>query len=113
MNRSKLLQSVIADLDARERVGKAKYGTTMDREDLTHEEWLRHAYEEHADAMLYLKKAMNTRNEAEKRIVREIEKLSKFQAKGPAPRLDRCAWFERRGKLLGLGLALAIVRGVK
>jgi hypothetical protein len=59
--RSKLLQSVVDDLDARERVGKAKYGTTMDRDDLTHDEWLRHAYEEALDHALYLKKAMEVK----------------------------------------------------
>jgi hypothetical protein len=61
MSRSNLLQSVVDDMDARERVGKAKYGTTMDRGDLTHEEWLRHAYEEALDHALYLKKAMEVK----------------------------------------------------
>ncbi len=113
MSRSKLLQTVMNDLDARERVGKAKYGTTMDREDLTHKQWLQHAMEENADALLYLKKSIATIDDAEHRIQREIDKLMPFIAKGPAPRMNRCVWFERRGKLLGLGLALAIVRGVK
>ncbi len=47
------------------------------------------------------------------RLTKEWNQLTAVQSSGPAPRLDRCAWFERRGKLLGLGLALAIVRGVK
>lgn len=57
---SELLQAVIDDLVAREERGKAKYNTTMDREDLSHEEWLQHAYEEALDMALYLKKAMQT-----------------------------------------------------
>jgi len=56
--RSALLQSVIADLDAREATGKAKYGTTMDRTDLTHVQWLQHALEETLDLALYLKAAI-------------------------------------------------------
>ena len=35
------------------------YGTTMDREDLTREEWMNHLYEELLDASLYLKKLIN------------------------------------------------------
>ena len=31
----------------------------MDRNDLTHKEWLQHAYEEALDMALYLKKAIN------------------------------------------------------
>lgn len=56
--KSELLQAVIDDLVAREERGKAKYNTTMDREDLSHEEWLQHAYEEALDMALYLKKSM-------------------------------------------------------
>lgn len=54
---SQLLQSVITDLEQREARGKEKYNTTMDRADLSHEEWLQHAYEEALDMALYLKKA--------------------------------------------------------
>lgn len=54
---SELLEKVIKDLIHREEVGKTKYNTTMDRTDLTHEEWLQHAYEEALDMALYLKKA--------------------------------------------------------
>lgn len=59
---SELLQAVIDDLVAREERGKAKYNTTMDREDLTHQEWLQHAYEEALDMALYLKKSMQTKS---------------------------------------------------
>jgi hypothetical protein len=55
---SKLLQSVIMDLKIREERGLATYGTTMDRKDLSKQEWLQHAYEEALDLALYLKKLM-------------------------------------------------------
>ena len=53
---SAILQIVIAELKVREERGLSKYGTTMDRKDLTAKEWLQHAYEEALDLSLYLKK---------------------------------------------------------
>jgi len=53
---SAILQIVIAELKVREERGLNKYGTTMDRKDLTTKEWLQHAYEEALDLSLYLKK---------------------------------------------------------
>ena len=53
---SAILQIVIAELKVREDRGLSKYGTTMDRKDLTTKEWLQHAYEEALDLSLYLKK---------------------------------------------------------
>ena len=53
---SAVLQIVIAELKVREERGLSKYGTTMDRKDLTTKEWLQHAYEEALDLSLYLKK---------------------------------------------------------
>ena len=53
------LASVIEDLRRRESKGLETYGTTMDREDLTREEWMTHLYEELLDASLYLKKLIN------------------------------------------------------
>jgi hypothetical protein len=40
----------------RAAVGHAKYGTTMDRNDLTDVEWMRHLQEELMDAVVYLEK---------------------------------------------------------
>ena len=53
---STILQIVIAELKVREERGLSKYGTTMDRTDLTNTQWLQHAYEEALDLSLYLKK---------------------------------------------------------
>jgi hypothetical protein len=53
---SKILYSIIDDLLEREEKGKKEYGTTMDRTDLSEEDWLQHAYEEALDLSIYLKK---------------------------------------------------------
>lgn len=55
---SKILDSVIADLKAREEKGLKEYGTTVDRQDLSVQDWLKHAYEECLDQAIYLKKIM-------------------------------------------------------
>jgi len=60
---SKLLYDVIDDLLFREEKGRAEYGTTMDRTDLSQDEWLQHAYEEALDLAIYLKKIIKTRSE--------------------------------------------------
>ena len=57
---SKLLDEVINDLKHRELKGVETYNTTMDRTDLTQQEWLQHLYEELLDASLYTKKLINT-----------------------------------------------------
>jgi hypothetical protein len=41
---------------SRAEVGYAKYGHTMDRDDLTTEEWITHAQEELMDMLLYMEK---------------------------------------------------------
>jgi len=56
---STILQLVIAELKVREERGLSKYGTTVDRKDLTTKEWLQHAYEEALDLAVYLKKIIN------------------------------------------------------
>jgi hypothetical protein len=60
---SKLLYDIIDDLLFREEKGRAEYGTTMDRTDLSQDEWLQHAYEEALDLAIYLKKIIKTRSE--------------------------------------------------
>ena len=66
---SKLMYSIIDDLLYREEKGKLEYGTTMDRKDLTEEQWLQHAYEESLDLSIYLKKLIKIKtNENAKRI---------------------------------------------
>ena len=49
---------VCADIERRQRLGIAKYGTTLADNPLTHREWLIHAYEEALDMALYLRRAI-------------------------------------------------------
>lgn len=51
-----IVDSIIDQFIDRAKVGKKKYGTDLDREDLSLEQWINHAIEEHLDAILYLQK---------------------------------------------------------
>lgn len=53
---SNILTLVIEDMRQREAKGKAEYGTSMDRKDLSEMDWQIYAYEEALDLALYLKK---------------------------------------------------------
>lgn len=59
---SQVTKQVINDIQQREQKGIETYGTTMDRDDLTQDEWLQHAYEESLDFCIYLKKLIIIRN---------------------------------------------------
>jgi hypothetical protein len=51
-----VVTSVISAFQKRAEVGKKKYGTDLDRKDLSTLQWIQHAQEEHMDAILYLEK---------------------------------------------------------
>ena len=51
-----VVTSVIQKYLERSKVGKEKYGTTLDREDLDKIQWLIHLQEELMDATLYIEK---------------------------------------------------------
>ena len=51
-----IVDSIVDKFISRSNVGKAKYGTTLDREDWSLEQWIEAAIEEHMDAILYLQK---------------------------------------------------------
>jgi hypothetical protein len=51
-----IVDSVVDKFIDRARFGKKKYGTDLDRTDLSLEEWIEHALQEHMDAILYLQK---------------------------------------------------------
>lgn len=51
-----VVNNVIQKFVDRSNVGILKYGTTLDREDLDVIDWIKHAQEEHMDAILYLEK---------------------------------------------------------
>ncbi len=51
-----IVNNVINSFVDRSNIGLQKYGTTLDREDLSLLDWIQHAQEEHMDAILYLEK---------------------------------------------------------
>ena len=51
-----VVESVIDKFKQRSEAGIKKYGTTLDRNDLTLEQWINHVQEELMDAVLYLQK---------------------------------------------------------
>ena len=51
-----IVEGVIDQFKTRAEQGKAKYGTTMDRNDLTPIEWIQHLQEELMDAVVYIEK---------------------------------------------------------
>ena len=53
---SSIEDKVCAKIQARAELGKTKYGTTMEREDLDLTEWLTHLQEELMDATVYVEK---------------------------------------------------------
>lgn len=53
---SEVLKKLIEKYKEREKVGKGKYGVTMDRTDLEIKDWLIHLQEELMDASLYVTK---------------------------------------------------------
>ena len=42
----------------RSEIGKKKYGVTLDRDDLSYEDWLNHLQEELMDSILYIQKLL-------------------------------------------------------
>ncbi len=58
--RDTIVEEVVRKFIERSRIGKEKYGTTLDRTDLSVIDWIKHAQEEHMDAILYLEKLKQT-----------------------------------------------------
>jgi hypothetical protein len=51
-----IVSAVIRKMYQRSQVGIKKYGTTMERDDLSYAEWLTHLQEELMDSIIYLEK---------------------------------------------------------
>jgi hypothetical protein len=51
-----VVKSVVQKFLQRSALGKEKYGTDLDRKDLSTLEWINHAQEELMDGILYLEK---------------------------------------------------------
>lgn len=56
--RDSIVDAVRQDLLVRSQLGIKKYGVTLDRTDLSLQDWLQHAYEETLDQANYLKRAI-------------------------------------------------------
>jgi hypothetical protein len=52
----KITEAVVSQLRTRAEKGREKYGTTMERDDLTLMQWLQHLQEELMDAAVYVEK---------------------------------------------------------
>lgn len=63
---SKLLDQLITEFQSREERGLRKYGTSMDRTDLSLSEWVQHALEEAMDLSLYLTKIKQQLNDTQR-----------------------------------------------
>ena len=72
----KVVLSVMEKYAERSATGLRKYGTTLDREDLTLDQWINHLLEELMDATLYLS-----------RIKKEIEPVSYTHLTLPTKRI--------------------------
>jgi hypothetical protein len=57
-----IVNSIISQFIDRSAMGYKKYGTTLDRTDLSLLDWIQHAQEEMMDGILYLEKMKNTVN---------------------------------------------------
>lgn len=59
-NTDSVVYSIISQFKQRADFGMKKYGTNLDRTDLSVLDWIQHAQEEHMDAILYLEKLKQT-----------------------------------------------------
>jgi hypothetical protein len=66
LTQDSIVNSIIAQFATRSNVGLEKYGTTLDRRDLTLLDWIQHAQEEMMDGILYLEKIKKTMHESQK-----------------------------------------------
>ena len=62
---SSIEEKVIAEIRQRAEKGEAKYGTTMDRNDLSLKEWLQHLKEELMDGVIYTQKIIDVLEQAD------------------------------------------------
>lgn len=94
MEPSSIALAVCDEILSREAVGLAKYGTTVDRVDLSPAQWARHAYEEQLDNAMYTRRLM--------------EDLQPFPMKNGPPLIWQTAaaiyraWVELKGKAQSL-----------
>jgi len=54
--KDKIVQEIKDKFENRSQLGIKKYGTTLERDDLTAQEWVNHLQDELMDAILYLQR---------------------------------------------------------
>jgi hypothetical protein len=54
--KDKIVQEIKDKFEQRSQLGINKYGTTLERDDLSAEEWVNHLQDELMDAILYLQR---------------------------------------------------------
>lgn len=74
---SKIEYRVCTKITQRAALGKEKYGTTMERDDLTPLEWLIHAQEEAMDLAVYLEKLIQDKLLVDEFLDLQIERKKK------------------------------------
>jgi hypothetical protein len=85
---SKIEEKVCERILERAETGKSKYGVTMEREDLSRLEWLKHAFEESADLAVYLQKLIEIEGE-EWRSIPNYEGIYEVSSLGRVRSIDR------------------------
>ena len=58
-----IVDSIIDKFVERATIGREKYGTDLDRSDLSLEDWLEHSIQEKLDDILYMQKALTVLRE--------------------------------------------------
>ena len=69
---SKVEEKVCERILERSKVGESKYGVTMERNDLSRLEWLKHAQEEAMDLAVYLQKLIDIERQPQKKTVVDV-----------------------------------------
>ena len=67
MIKDQIIKKVVDKLTSRSEIGIQKYGTTLDRDDLTLLDWLNHLQEELMDACGYIEKIIVLIEELDKK----------------------------------------------
>lgn len=80
-----VVTAVINSFKQRAEVGQKKYGTNLDRTDLSTLDWIQHAQEEHMDAILYLEKLKQCFQNQEKPSQIQAPLPKEEEAKVPSP----------------------------
>ena len=73
-----IVESIVKQYQQRAEFGAKKYGVTMDRDDLTIQDWIEHAKQEAMDFTLYLEKLSNEIGHKEN-IIENLIKVIKSQ----------------------------------